>query len=78
MITGDLIWLLGLVGAIAFFAIVEGEAFKHPARINTLSQIIALIGSIWPMSIWFCGVFAGGLAVHFFWHFCPPFAITGG
>ena len=70
------IWLAGLIVAIVFFAVVEGYALKHPTRLNTLSHCIAYIGSYWPLSIWFCGIFAGGLAVHFFWHYCPSFGIN--
>jgi hypothetical protein len=64
-------WLLGLIWAIGFFALVEGYALRHPDRQWTLSRTIATIGEAWPLSIWLCGAFAGGLAVHFFWHWCP-------
>jgi len=69
-----MIWAAGLGAAIVFFAVVEGFALKHPDRCWTLSHWIALIGSRFPLSIWFMGIFAGGLAVHFFWHYCPDFA----
>lgn len=72
--TNDWIWLLGLVSAMVFFAAVEGTALRHPTRLNTLSHDIAYIGAKWPLSLWICGVATGGLAVHFFWHFCPNFA----
>lgn len=71
-------WILGTLGAILFFAYFEARAFKHPERQNTLSRYIYNIGSNWPLSIWLMGMFAGGLAVHFFWHFCPPGSITTG
>ncbi len=71
-------WLVGLVGAIAFFTVVEGYAFRHPDRQNTLSRTVYDIGSKFPLSIWIMGVFAGGLAVHFFWHWCPPGSISTG
>jgi hypothetical protein len=64
-------WAMGLAGAIAFFAAIEGLAFKYPTRQYTLSRVIATMGQNFPLSIWICGVFAGGLAVHFFWHWCP-------
>lgn len=66
-------WLAGLVGSIVFFSFVEGLALRHPDRQWTLSATIAFIGAHFPLSIWICGAFAGGLAVHFFWHFCPKF-----
>lgn len=64
-------WIIGLVGAIVFFAVFETLAFKWPDRYGTLSRAVYTIGSRWPLSIWLMGVFAGGLAVHFFWHWCP-------
>ena len=64
-------WLSGLFGAIAFFAAIEGLAFKHPDRQATLSWTLAILGERFPLSIWICGVFTGGLAVHFWWHYCP-------
>jgi hypothetical protein len=71
-------WAIGLVSAMIFFAAVEGLAFRHPERQWTLSKTIAYIGATWPLSIWICGVFAGSLATHFYWHYCPAFAVTGG
>ena len=71
-------WIVGTLVAIAFFAIFEGAAFKHPERYNTLSHFIYTVGSKWPLSIWLMGMFAGGLAVHFFWHWCPAGSFSGG
>lgn len=71
-------WIAGLFSAMFFFAIVEGMAFKHPERINSLSRAIYDLGSNFPLSIWVCGVFTGGLAVHFFWHWCPPGSVSMG
>jgi len=69
-----MIWLAGLGAAIVFFAVVEGYAIRHPeAGYHTLSYHVAKIGARFPVSIWFMGIFAGGLAVHFFWHYCPNF-----
>jgi hypothetical protein len=73
-----MIWLIGLVANIVFFAAAEGYALKHPERLNTLSHVIAYIGAYFPLSIWLCGVVTGSLAVHFFWHYCPAFAVMGG
>lgn len=64
-------WILGTLAAILFFALVETFAMKHADRLNTLSRAIYTLGSRWPLSIWLMGMFAGGLAVHFFWHWCP-------
>lgn len=64
-------WIIGTLAAILFFAIFEARAFRHPERQNTLSRSIWLLGERWPLSIFLMGMFAGGLAAHFFWHWCP-------
>jgi ABC-type Na+ efflux pump permease subunit len=77
-LSADLPWILGGLGAIAFFAMFEARAFRHPDRANTLSHAVYTIGSKWPLSIFIMGMFAGGLAVHFFWHWCPAGSINVG
>lgn len=67
----NLPWILATLAAIAFFAIFEARALRYPDRQNTLSRWVYDIGARWPLSIWLMGAFAGGLAVHFFWHWCP-------
>jgi hypothetical protein len=64
-------WIVLLLLAIAAFAFFEARAFRHPDRQNTLSRAIWELGQKWPLSIWLMGVFAGGLAVHFFWNWNP-------
>jgi len=64
-------WLIGLLLAIGFFAYFEKRAFDFPKAQNTLSRAIYNLGQSWPLSIWLMGMFAGGLAVHFFWHWDP-------
>ncbi len=71
-------WIIGLCLVIVFFIYFERRAFKHPERQNTLSRWIYNIGSSWPLSIFLMGMLCGGLAVHFFWHWCPVGSITGG
>lgn len=70
-------WIVGVLGSIAFFAVGEGYAFKHPERQNSLSRAIATVGAKWPMSIWLMGLFAGILASHFFWAW-PTNPLAGG
>lgn len=77
-VSGDLPWMAGTVLAIVFFAFFEARAFRYPERTNTLSHAVYMLGSKWPLSIFLMGMFAGGLAVHFFWHWCPPGSISGG
>jgi hypothetical protein len=74
----DLPWIIGIFIAIGFFAWFEADAFRHPERTNTLSHFIFTIGSKWPLSIWLMGLFAGGLATHFFWHWCPAGSLSTG
>jgi len=71
-------WIIGILAAIGFFAYFETKAFKHPDRVNTLSHFIYTIGSTWPLSIFLMGMLCGGLAVHFFWHWCPIGSTSGG
>jgi hypothetical protein len=74
----DFPWLAGLFAAILFFAWFEYRGLTHRTRQNTLSSVIWTIGSHWPLSIWLMGAFAGGLAVHFFWHWCPAGSLSAG
>lgn len=67
----DLPWIAGIIGAVLFFIFFEARAFRHPDRQNTLSRFIFNIGETWPLSIFLMGMLTGGLAVHFFWHWCP-------
>jgi hypothetical protein len=71
MLSGNGPWVLGTCAALAFFAFFEWRGLAHEARNNTLSHWIFTLGKTWPLSIWLMGAFAGGLAVHFFWHWCP-------
>jgi hypothetical protein len=74
----NLPWIIGLFAAIIFFAFFEWYAFAHPDRQNTLSHFVYEIGSQFPLSIWFMGMFAGMLATHFFWHWCPAGSVSAG
>jgi len=67
----DLPWLFGIALALVFFTYFEARGLRHQTRQHTLSFIVYTIGSKWPLSIWLMGMFAGGLAVHFFWHWDP-------
>jgi hypothetical protein len=73
----DTPWIIGTCAAVIFFAAFEYWAFRHPERQNTLSRCIYDLGSRWPLSIFIMGTFVGGLAVHFFWHWCPDLMPPG-
>lgn len=70
--------LIGALLAVAFVTFFEWSASRWPDRQWTLSTTIWRLGSNFPLSIFIMGMFAGGLAVHFFWHWCPPGALSGG
>ena len=75
----DLPWILGILGAILFFAYFEARAFRHPDQQNTLSHFIAGMGAKWPLSIFLMGMFCGILAAHFFWPWAAnPLGAGGG
>ncbi len=76
--TMDLPWIVGTLAAIAYFAYFEYRALRHPDRENTLSHWIYTLGSTWPLSIFLMGGFCFGLAVHFFWHWCPAGSFSAG
>ena len=71
-------WWTAAIIAILVFTIGESYAFRHPDRQNTLSRWIYDLGRKWPLSIFIMGMFVGGLAVHFFWHWCPPGSLSLG
>lgn len=73
-------WVLWLLALIISFAVLEGYAFKHPERSNTLSRFVWSVGQKWPLSLVLFGMIFGGLAVHFYWNWCPALmpAGTGG
>lgn len=77
-----IIWPLGIsiwltIGWIAF-AVFEALGIKHNDTKGyiTLSYFVYRVTQAWPPAIFLMGLaiglFWGGLAVHFFWHWCPP------
>lgn len=73
----DLPWIVLALMAITAFAVFETMGLRHPEHVNTLSRSIYNLGKNWPLSIFLMGMFAGGLAVHFFWHWCPELMPVG-
>lgn len=70
-------WVLWLLAFVASFAVLEGYAFKHPQRENTLSRATWKLGQRWPLSLVLFGMVFGGLAVHFYWNWCPALMPLG-
>jgi Trk-type K+ transport system membrane component len=69
-------WILGGIGFVIFFTIFEIRGFKN--KNTTLSRFVYNMGKAFPLSIFLWGALVGGLAVHFFWHWCPPGSVTVG
>jgi hypothetical protein len=70
-------WIIWLLVIVISFAILEGYAFKHPDRENTLSRFIWSVGQKWPLSLVLFGMLFGGLSVHFYWNWCPALMPPG-
>lgn len=73
-------WTLINAAWLAAFAYFEYRALAHGDNKDrvTLSRYVWTIGQKWPLSIWLMGWVCGGLAVHFFWSWCPAANIGHG
>jgi len=69
-VTKDLPWLIGIFGAVVFFAIFEARAIWHPDRQNTLSRFIYNIFHGRTITVYFAGLFTALLIVHLFAYWC--------
>lgn len=78
---GIVIWLI--LGW-SFFALFEYKALQSNASKNevTLSMFCYTVFSKFPLMIllvgFVCGMFFGGLGVHFLWHWCPVGSLSAG
>lgn len=72
----SLYWTLGLVAFVIFFAIGETYALKRNKL--TLSRYVWNASKAWPLLPFLLGALVGGLAVHFFWHWCPDLGSLNG
>ena len=70
------VWLGWLLGLIVTFAAFEGYALK--TNHTTLSRFTWNASQAWPPLPFVLGLVAGGLAVHFWWHWCPPGSLSTG
>ena len=70
-------WIIWIAAILISFAVLERYAFDHPNRANTLSRFIWEIGQRWPLSLVIYGMVFGGLAVHFYWNWCPAILPAG-
>lgn len=62
-------WICWLAFFAASFAVLETWAIKHHGK--TLSRVVSEAAYGWPLLPFIYGSLFSGLAVHFFWHFCP-------
>ena len=67
---GWLVWTSWLGFFVASFAVFEAWALATKGL--TLSMFTWHISESWPPIIFVAGMMAGGLAVHFWWHWNPP------
>lgn len=72
------VWPLCLFAGIVIFAVFEAIALKHSEDGPTLSRFMWTIGQKWPLSLVLFGMTFGGLAVHFYWNWCPLLGSTNG
>jgi hypothetical protein len=72
-----MVWVIWLLLVVLSFTVLEAYSFRHPERMNTLSRFIWNIGQKWPLSLVLYGMLFGGLAVHFFWNWCPAVMAPG-
>ena len=64
------VWVGWLLFLIASFAVIEGLALARGK--TTLSRFTYRVTMAFPPLIFLIGVLVGALAVHFWWHWCPP------
>jgi hypothetical protein len=76
-LANDWPWIVWGASMLGSFAVLEGYAFKHPLRENTLSRFMWSMGQKWPLSLVLFGEVTGGLAVHFYWNWCPALMPLG-
>lgn len=71
------VWWAWLGFLIASFAVGETYALQT-GKIPSLSMFTWRVFQKWPLIAVVFGMLFGGLAVHFFWHWCPPGSISAG
>ncbi len=72
----NIIWTFWILFLIASFAAFESYALVHDK--TTLSRFTWNASQAWPPLPFVAGLIAGGLAVHFWWHWCPPGSLSTG
>lgn len=70
------IWPAFLASWVVVFGVLETIAMLNKGL--TLSMWTWHLSEEWPLFTFLCGLVAGGLAVHFWWHWAPPDSIQLG
>lgn len=70
----SLFWTIWLLGLLLVFAVGETWALRKGKL--TLSRWTWQASQQFPLILVFYGMIFGGLAVHFFWHWCPGGCLT--
>lgn len=71
-------WTVWWVAILMSFIMLEAIAFKYREDGPTLSRFMWTLGQKFPLTIYFAGMLFGGLAVHFWWNWCPALGSTNG
>jgi uncharacterized membrane protein YoaK (UPF0700 family) len=65
----DIVWTVWLLLIASSFAALESYALTKNK--TTLSRHVWNASRAWPLLPFVVGAMCGGLAVHFWWHWCP-------
>lgn len=71
-----IIWTTWIICIILSFSYIEKYALN--THKETLSMYVWMLTQSWPPIEFILGIIIGGLAVHFWWHWMPPGAISQG
>lgn len=72
----SLYWTVLIVAFVILFAI--GETYALNRNKTTLSRYVVNACKAWPLLPFLLGMLVGGLAVHFWWPWCPDLGIGTG
>lgn len=71
-----MIWVGWILTIIISFAVFETYALKTGR--TTLSRFTYNCSQSWPLLPFLLGLIVGGVAVHFWWHWCPDLGLGVG
>ena len=65
-------WLLAVVFLVSY------EIWAFMTERTTLSRMVWRASQSWPLLPWVIGAVCGGMAVHFWWPWCPGLGVGHG